>query len=106
LKLTIVRGGGVAGLTRQTELASETLPPPEAAKLGELIESAELLGSSGSQETPPPAHADETSYEVRVEQQGRTTTRRFTEQTLPEPVRLLIAWVDSRPQRRSSIVPP
>jgi hypothetical protein len=105
VKLTIVRGGGVAGLSRQTELASETLPPREAATLREFIEGAGLLGSAESQETPP-AHADETSYEVSVEHQGRRTTRRFTEQTLPEPVRLLIAWVDSRPQRRSAILPP
>jgi hypothetical protein len=45
------------------------------------------------------------SYEVSVEDEGQTTTRRYTEQTLPESLRSLIAWVDSRPERRQSIVP-
>jgi len=42
---------------------------------------------------------------VSVEHQGRALTRRFTEQTLPDEVRSLIAWVDSRPEHRNSIVP-
>jgi hypothetical protein len=104
LKLTIVRGGGLAGITRQTELASEVLSADEAAELHDLVEGAEWLGGDAPREEPP-GHPDALSYEVSVEHQGRTTTRRFTEQTLPEPLRLLIAWVDSRPERRQSIVP-
>jgi hypothetical protein len=103
LKLTIVRGGGLAGLTRQTELASEALPTGEAATLHELVEGAERLGDGVPREAP--GHPDETSYEVCVEDHGRTRTLRFTEQTLPESVQSLIAWVDSRPERRQSIVP-
>jgi hypothetical protein len=49
-------------------------------------------------------HPDEMSYEVTVEDQGQATTRRFTEQTLPESLRSLIAWVDGRPERSQSIV--
>ena len=104
MKLSIIRGGGLAGLTRLTELASEALPPGESAKLLELVEGAGLLGEAVPQEAPP-AHPDEMSYEVGVEHQGRARTRRFTEQTLPDPVRRLIAWIDSRPERRQSIVP-
>jgi hypothetical protein len=104
LKLKITRGGGLAGITRQTELASDALPEGEAAKLHDQVEGAEWLHGDVSREAPP-GHPDEMSYEVVVEDQGRTTTRRFTEQTLPEPLRLLIAWVDSRPERRQSIVP-
>jgi Emfourin len=104
LKLTIIRGGGLAGLTRRTELASEALPPDESTKLHELVEGAGLLGEAAPQEAPP-AHPDEMSYEVSLEHQGRAETRRFTQQTLPEPVRRLIAWTDSRPERRQSIVP-
>jgi Emfourin len=104
LKLTIIRGGGLAGLTRRTELASEALPPGESTKLHELVEGAGLLGEAAPQKAPP-AHPDEMSYEVSLEHQGRAETRRFTEQTLPDPVRSLIAWIDSRPERRQSIVP-
>lgn len=103
MKLTIVRGGGLAGLTRQTELASDALPEGEAAKLQELVEGAARVAEDVPREAP--GHPDEMSYEVCVEDQGRTRTLRFTEQTLPEPVRSLIAWADSRPEVRQSIVP-
>jgi hypothetical protein len=99
LKLTITRGGGLAGLTRQTELASDELPPGEAARLHEQVEAAGLLGEAAPKEAPP-AHPDEMSYELTVEDQGRTRTQRFTEQTLPESVRSLIAWADSKPKSR------
>ena len=104
MKLTIVRGGGLAGITRQTELESEALPGGEAARLHELVEGAESLGGDDPQEASR-GLPDEMGYEVSVEHEGQTTTRRFTEQTLPEPLRRLIAWVDSRPERSQSIVP-
>jgi hypothetical protein len=104
LKLTIVRGGGLAGISRQTELASEELPPDEATKLHELVDGAGLLEEDAPREALP-AHPDELSYEVIVEHEGEARTLRFTEQTLPDPVRRLIASIDSRPERRQSIVP-
>jgi hypothetical protein len=103
LKLTIIRGGGLGGISRQTELASEALPPGEATKLHELVEGAGLLGEAAPREAPP-VHPDEMSYEVIVEHEGRAQTQRFTEQTLPDPVRRLIASIDSRPERRQSII--
>jgi Emfourin len=101
LKVTITRGGGLAGLTRQTEVASEALPPGEAAKLHELVEGAGLLSDAVPRDAPP-AHPDEMSYEVTVEDQGRARTQRFSEQTLPDSVRSLIAWTDSNPERPPS----
>jgi len=41
---------------------------------------------------------------VIVEHEGEARTQRFTEQTLPEPVRRLIASIDSKPESRQSIV--
>ena len=103
MKLTILRGGGLAGITRQTELASEALPSGEATKLHELVEGAGLLGEAAPREAPP-GHPDEMSYEVIVEHEGEARTQRFTEQTLPDPVRRLIASIDSRPESRQSVV--
>ena len=103
MKLTITRGGGLAGISRQTELASDALPGDDAAKLHDQVAGAEWLHEEARE--APPVHPDEMSYEVVVEHEGGTTTRRFTEQTLPESLRSLIAWVDSRPDRSQSIVP-
>ena len=103
MKLTITRGGGLAGITRQTELASDALPDDDAATLHDQVAGAEWLHEEARE--APGVHPDEMSYEVTVEHEGRTTTQRFTEQTLPESLRSLIAWVDSRPERSQSIVP-
>jgi Emfourin len=105
VKLTVIRGGGLAGLSRQAELSSDALQPAEATKLDELVEGAGLLGEAAPREAPP-AHPDEMSYEVIVEHEGRAQTLRFTEQTLPDSVRSLIAWIDSRPEHSKSILPP
>jgi Emfourin len=105
VKLTVIRGGGLAGVSRQAELSSDVLQPAEATKLDELVEGAGLLGEAAPREAPP-AHPDEMSYEVIVEHEGRAQTLRFTEQTLPDSVRSLIAWIDSRPEHSKSIVPP
>jgi Emfourin len=104
LKLTITRGGGLAGITRQTELASDALPDDDAATLHEKVEGSEWLHEETRE--APQVHPDEMTYEVTVEHEGRTTTRRFTEQTLPESLRSLIVWVDGRPERSQSIVRP
>jgi emfourin len=101
LKLTITRGGGFAGLTRQTELASNALPPDAATELHELLEGSGLLAETVSQKEAPPAHPDEMSYEVRIEDEAGARTQRFTEQTLPDSVRSMIAWIDARPEGQS-----
>jgi hypothetical protein len=104
VKLTVIRGGGFAGLSRQAELSSDALPPAEATKLSALVEGAGLLEEPAPREAEaPPAHPDELSYEVSVEHEGRAQTLRFTEQTLPDSVRSLIAWVDSRPEQGRSV---
>ena len=100
--MTITRGGGLAGITRQTELASDALVDDDAAKLHEQVEGADWLHVEARE--APGLHPDEMSYEVTVEDQGQTTTRRFTDRTLPESLRSLIAWVDARPERSQSIL--
>jgi hypothetical protein len=102
LKVTITRGGGLAGISRQTELASDALAEDDAATLRDQVAGSDWLDEETR--AAPEMHPDEMSYEVTVEDQGQATTRRFTEQTLPESLRSLIAWVDGRPERSQSIV--
>src|SRR4051794_15101169 len=63
LKLTIVRGGGLAGITRQTELASDVLPTDDAATLHDQVEGAEWLHEDAPRDAPS-GRPDEMSYEV------------------------------------------
>jgi hypothetical protein len=94
----------VSGLVTSTEVSSEALPPAEADFLAKKTEQAGMLGD----EEPPVTkerQGDELLYAMTVEKDGSEHTVRFTETTLPEEVRSLIAWLDARPERRHSLQP-
>jgi len=102
MRLTLVRGGGVGGLVTSTQVSSDALPPDDADVL------AEKTRQAGALAHPEPAsagarHPDELLYAMTVEDQGREWTLKFREGTLPEEVRNLIAWIDSRPEREDTI---
>jgi hypothetical protein len=94
--VSIIRGGGLAGIATRTQLASDALPREAGERLRELA-SAVAPGDAAAGR-----HPDETLYKVEVN--GLTAT--YTETTLPEPVRELIAFVDERPERRDAVEPP
>jgi hypothetical protein len=97
MKVAVVRGGGVAGLTTRTRLAAEALPEGDAKALHELVRGSGLLTKP---ETPrqPPSHADELLYSVTVDDGERERTLRFSDESLPDEVRSLIEWVDAHPK--------
>lgn len=102
MKLAIVRGGGIGGLSTRTEVSSERLSPADATTLADKVEQAGVM----TMPEPPlagPLHPDELLYALEVEDRGRARTLRFSEGTLPEPVRGLVAWVDSRPERQDRV---
>jgi hypothetical protein len=99
VRLSIVRGGGIAGVARRTELSSDALPE-DAARALEARASAVVPVAGG---TAPARTPDEMLYEVCVERAEGTTTARYTDTTLPEDVRALIAWADARPERTDAL---
>lgn len=105
MKVAIVRGGGVAGLTTRTRLAADALPEGEAKALDERVRESRLLTRP---ETPhqPPRYADQLLYSVTVEDGERERTLRFTDESLPEEVRSLIEWVDAHPKGERELRPP
>src|SRR5262249_11364550 len=105
MKLTIVRGGGLAGMVTRTELSSDALPVEEASRLREMIQQSGLLALP-QVITSEERHPDQLQYELTVEDAGQQRTVRVSESALPESVRSLIAWVDSVPQRQDRIGPP
>jgi hypothetical protein len=90
---------------KRTELASDALSAEDADKLHRKIEHAGLLGS-GQAAQAEPAHPDELTYEVTIEQEGRRHTVRATESSMPESVRALVDWADSLPEGKTTIEPP
>jgi len=99
MKVTIVRGGGVGGMTTRTQLESDALPAADAQTLSSHVQGAALqTGAAPGTRSP-----DALLYEISVNDAGNDVTQRFTEDTLPEGVRQLVQWVDSRPERTDSI---
>jgi hypothetical protein len=103
MRLEIVRGGGVSGLTRRTALDADDLPAPDRDALKALLDKA---GVAAAAAPGPPAHADETTYEVRIDDGGSPVMARYGEATLPDAARELIAWVGARPEAHSAVRPP
>jgi hypothetical protein len=89
VRVRITRGGGVAGLLRVTEVEAEDVPPGA-------MEALRAPPAGGSRQP------DEMTYAVRVGEDEAV----FTESTLPDGVRELIAWADAHPDRSEQIRPP
>ena len=105
MKVSVVRGGGLAGVVQTTIADSETLAPEDGARLRSQVEEANFFAV--------PADADHASgspdrfaYTVTVEDGDRTHTVRRPETELPEAVRALIDWVSSVPGRDDRLAPP
>jgi hypothetical protein len=100
VRVTIVRGGGLAGLVRRTELDSAELPPEAVALLCELVDRLPTDRPRAGGVAP-----DEPRYELALDDGGRKSSWRQTEQALSEDERLLIAFVDGRAERVDSVEP-
>lgn len=98
MKLAIVRGGGLAGISTTTSLRSDSLPAAEAEELESKARGASLL-SAPIPSPAAPNHPDGLLYEITVDHDGQQHTHRFTDASLPDEVRSLIEWVDARAER-------
>ncbi|GAA4195250.1 hypothetical protein GCM10022252_40780 [Streptosporangium oxazolinicum] len=105
MKVSIVRGGGVAGLVTVTTVDSASLTPDDDAELRARVERAGLSGAPERPE-PPEGRPDRFDYELTVEDGGRVLTTRAREGDLPGPLRALISYVTSLPGRQERVGPP
>jgi len=97
MKVTVVRGGGIAGMTTRTQLDSKALPDADAHTLSSFVQGAALHEEAKT--APAPAAADDLLYEVSVDDAGRRVSQRFSETNLPDDVRRLVQWMAPRPER-------
>lgn len=99
MRVSVVRGGGLSGLVTQTAVASDSLKPEDAAELERKVEQAGVLDLPAEGAASRQSHPDEMSYSLTVEHEGRDRTVTLPEGDLPAPVRALIDWVGSHPNR-------
>ncbi len=105
MRVSVVRGGGLAGLVRTTTVDEDRLSAGDRRELAALVQQAGLSGPPAARgyEAPEP---DRFSYLVTVEDQGRSRQATFTERSLPEGVRNLISWITTVDGHEDSIEPP
>jgi hypothetical protein len=106
MKVSVLRGGGVGGMVTRTELGSEALSPADAEALERRVREAGVLEPPDPSPRGSSSHPDELAYELTVDDGERSRTVRVTEESMPEPVRSLIDWTDSRPERDVKVEPP
>ena len=105
MRVSVVRGGGLAGLIRTTVADTDRLSPGDRQELAVLVRRAGLVDAQpapGSEEPEP----DRFTYSVTVEDQGQNRTMGFSERSLPDEVRNLISWVSTVSGHEESIEPP
>jgi len=92
---------GVPPARVHAELFAHALSSEDARTLSDKVRSADLKQKKPTSGRRWP---DELLYEVELDDGSAQTRVHFTDQTLPESVRTLIEWIDSRPE--SSHLPP
>ncbi len=91
----MVQGGGFAGLVKTVAADAAELAPADAETLRAKIDEAGVFGlrsSTGGSDQP-----DVQSYEITVEDGGRTTTAVLGERDVAPELRSLIAWLRTVP---------
>ena len=105
MKLSVVRGGGLAGIVTHTELATGALPPETEHALRARLTQSGLLDIRESASSPDPT-PDALQYEITVEDAGTTRRVRLSEDEMPDPVRSFISWLESVPEREERVEAP
>jgi hypothetical protein len=100
----VTRGGGIAGLVQTTTADVAWLSPRDGQEMQALVSQAGLLGDPPASATGKPA-PDQFNYTVTVEDDGRQHVARFSDQSMPEPVRNLITWVSTVDGHREDVGP-
>jgi hypothetical protein len=105
VRVSVTRGGGIAGLVRTTTADVAWLSPRDGREMQALVRQAGLLGDPPAPATGEPT-PDQFNYTVTVEDEGRRYVARFPERSVPEQVRNLISWVRTVDGHREDVGPP
>ncbi|MCP2244488.1 hypothetical protein LX86_003218 [Lentzea aerocolonigenes] len=100
LKVTVVRGGGLAGLVSSTAVDTSALASADAAALRARVQRASLADTQAGAPQP-----DRELVEILIEDDDGAVTAMNADELSPG-VRELIEWVESAPDRTEQLGPP
>ena len=102
MKVSIVRGGGLAGLVKTTTVDTDALSAEDAHRLREKVDQAGIFELPGEL-TPHGQQKDRFSYALTVKDAEREHTVLASEEALPARVHSLVSWLGTVPEREDRI---
>ena len=111
MKVSIIRGGGLAGMLTATTLDSGELSPAESAQLRSTAMSA-LQAMTLDPADRPSGAADTFNYEITIDNaddddsDGGHHVLSVQDPGVPAPVSALVDFVQQSPLKRRSFLPP
>ena len=106
MRVSLVRAGGIAGLTTTTAVDSRSLSPEQARELSEQVERAGIRDLAARRRSSGPARPDEMHYRLEIDDGDAVHTATLSEEAMSQPVSDLIAFIDSVPEREESVGSP
>lgn len=94
MKISVTQTGGVIGTPARFELDSAALSEPEAAELARRTSAVKPVAA------PPRLYPGELQYAVRVDDDDLEVEGEYTDGSMPEDIRDLVAWVQAHPSHR------
>jgi len=100
MKIRFERSGGFAGRTTNVEIDASSLPEAERQTLTSLVTASGFFTLPSGPDKTPPTGADRYNYRITVETAGGTHTIETSEETAPESLTPLLAWLNDASRRR------
>lgn len=95
MRVTLEQSGGFAGLMITKTIDTQNLSPAESQQLERLVNESNFFQLTSTVEFSP--QPDRFQYMLLVEAGNRNHSIQVSETNMPEKVRSLMEWVQSRP---------
>lgn len=94
MRITLEQSGGFAGLLITKSIDTKDLSPSEAQQLEALVRESNFFQLTSISEASP--QPDRFGYTLTIESEGRAHSIDMSETNLPEKVRPIVEWVQTR----------
>ncbi len=94
MRITLEQSGGFAGLLITKTIDTHDLSSAEARQLEQWVKESNFFQLTSIVEASP--QPDRFGYTLSIEMEGRTHSIEVSETNMPEKVRSIIAWMQSR----------
>lgn len=94
MRVTLEQSGGFAGLMITKTINTQDLSPSEAQQLEEMVRESNFFQLNSISEAFP--QPDRFGYTLSIEMEGRTHSIDISETNMPESVKPIVEWIQTR----------